>query len=413
MESQNDNLNVTGQPNGATGATGEIGYTGNTGGPVLLPGGPVNPFKTNDNTPLSIDDLTNEVRQERINMFVGMTGGVGLPGDIERNEQGEVVSVVSSEAEALLIKMAREKIDKMDLDELKALIEHNNRELCNTLNKVHAHNGNRAYTIGRALLRVKYLTDNANMKNGFSTWMKDNLDKRTLSKRTCQKYLDIARMGDVLDYLPLGIEKLAALSPILKQVDGLNQAAPIRDFTEKFKINLKDCPDVEAMRFEIGVGMSMAKINRYKLKGITKELVSKVMECGFELNKKDLEAMTNAQDAGGSPAKYLENLIKFNKRPGAPYNAGGNNQPRNLMEQAQEIRDTVSKLLKAPTIKGDINIDRIDALIQDLVMLKSRLSISSVVTDSSAKTKLEEPDTGASMLPPTITGTSDTAAAAE
>lgn len=410
MESQNDIQNVTGQMNGATGGTGGIGYTANTGGPVL-PGGPVNPFKTNDHTPLSIDDLTNEVRQERINMFVGMTGGVGLPGDIERNEQGEVVSVVSSEAEALLIKMAREKIDKMNLDELKTLIVENNRELCDTLNKVHAHNGNRAYTIGRALLRVKYLTDNANMKNGFSTWMKDNLDKRTLSKRTCQKYMDIARIGDALDYLPLGIEKLAALSPILKQVDGLNPTAPIRDFTEQFKVNLKDCPDVEAMRFEIGVGIGMAKIKHYKIDGVPKDLVTKVMECGFDLNKKDLEAMKNAQDTGGEPAKYLENLIKFNKRPGAPYNVGGNNPPRNLMEQAQEIRDTVSKLLKAPTIKGDINIDRIDALIQDLVMLKSRLSISNLLIESS--TMQPEPETGASMLPPTTTGTSDTAAAAE
>lgn len=146
MESQNADLNVDDKPKGATGGTGGIGYTANTGGPVL-PGGPVNPFKTNDYTPLSIDDLTNEVRQERINIFVGMTGGVALPGDIERNEQGEVVSVVSSEVEAYLNKLALDKIDKMDLDELKALIEHNNRELCNTLNKVHAHNGNRAYTL--------------------------------------------------------------------------------------------------------------------------------------------------------------------------------------------------------------------------------------------------------------------------
>uniref|UniRef100_I2Q6K3 Uncharacterized protein n=1 Tax=Desulfovibrio sp. U5L TaxID=596152 RepID=I2Q6K3_9BACT len=408
MESQNDIQNATGQPNGATGG---IGYTGNTGGPGL-PGGPINPFKTNDNTPLSIDDLTNEVRKERINMFVGMTGGVGLPGDIERNERGEVVSAVSTETEAQLNKLALDKIDKMDLDELKTLITDNNRELLNTLNKVHAHNGNRAYTIGRALQRVKYLTESANLKNGFSNWMKDNLDKRTLSKRTCQKYLDIARMGDVLDYLPLGIEKLAALSPILKQMEDLDANHPIRDFIEKFGVNLKDCPDVEAMRFEIGVGMSMAKIKRYKIKGITKKLVTQVMECGFELNKKDLEAMKATQEAGGSPAKYLENIIKFNKRPGAPYNAGGNTSPRNLMEQAQEIRDTVSKLLKAPTIKGEINVDRIDALIQDLEALKSRLkSSASAATDSSAmQTELE---TGASMIPPTATGTSDTAAAAE
>jgi hypothetical protein len=384
---------------------------GGTGGPGL-PGGPVNPFKTNDNTPLSIDDLNNEVRNERINMFVGMTGGVGLPGDLQYNEQGEVISSVSPEVEEQLVKLARDKIDKMDLDELKTLIVENNRELVDTLNKVHAHNGNRGYTIGRALLRVQYLTDSANLKSEFSAWMKENLDRRTLSKRTCQKYMDIARMADALDYLPLGIEKLAALSPILKQMEGLNPTAPIRDFTEKLGVNLKDCQDVEAMRFEIGVGMGMAKLRHHGFTNMPKELVRKFMESGFELNKKDFDAMKVAQESGGSPTKYLENIIKFNKRPDASHTGGASTPPKNLMEQTQEIRDTVTKLLKAPTIKGDINIDRIDALIQDLEALKSRLKSSSNQTAES--TTMDTPsETGASMIPPTAMDTPETAPAAE
>jgi len=341
-----------------------------------------------------------------------MTGGVGLPGDLQYNEQGEVVSTISPEVEAQLVKLARDKIDKMDLDELKTLIVENNRELVDTLNKVHAHNGNRGYTIGRALLRVQYLTDSANLKSGFPTWMKENLDRRTLSKRTCQKYMDIARMADALDYLPLGIEKLAALSPILKQMEGLDPTAPIRDFTEKLGVNLKDCQDVEAMRFEIGVGMGMAKLHRHGFNSISKELATKFMESGFELNKKDFDAMKVAQESGGSPAKYLENVIKFNKRPGASHTGGASTPPKNLMEQTQEIRDTVTKLLKAPTIKGDINIDRIDALIQDLEALKSRLKFSSSQTAESA-TMDTQSETGSSMIPPTATDTTEIASAAE
>jgi len=411
MESQKDNLKVSGQPNGTTGATGGIGSFGKTGGPGL-PGGLATPPTKHDYIPLSIDELNNEVRNERINMFVGMTGGVGLGGDLKFNEKGEVVSAVSLETEAQLIKLAREKIDRMELNELKDLILENNRALMDTLSTVHAHNGNRAYTIGRGLMRAQYLTDNSSVKNGFSSWKKNNLDRRTLSDRTCQKYMDIARMSDVLDYLPLGIEKLAALSPILKQLNDLDPTAPIRDFTEKFGVNLKDCLDVESMRFEIGVGMGMAKIARYDIKSIPKELVYKFMECGFELNKKDLEAMKIAQDAGGLPAKYLEKIIETNKRPGATYNDGGTTPPRNLMEQTQEIRDTVAKLLKEPTIKGEINVERIDALIHDLETLKSRLSTPiSLVANSS--TMQSQPETGPSIIPPTSTGTSDTAAAAQ
>lgn len=378
--------------------------TGETGGPGL-PGGPINPSKPNDYTPLSIDDLTNEVRQERINMFVGMTGGVGLPGEIERNEQGEVVSAVSLDAEAYLNKLALDKIDKMDLDELKTLITDNNRELIDTLNKVHAHNGNRAYTIGRALLRVKYLTESANLKNGFSNWMKDNLDKRTLSKRTCQKYMDIARIADVLDYLPLGIEKLAALSPILKQVDGLDQAAPIRNFTTRFGVNLNDCLDVEDMRFEIGVGMGMAKLEHHRIKGVTKDQVREFMECGFELNKIDFYHMLTAQTSGGSPSKYLKNVIENGKRPNAPGMPGSPSSPKNIMEQAQEIRDTVAVLLKAPKIVGDISVDRIDALIKDLETLKSRLLPPQ--TAATTKTEQVQPAEAAPMPLTTDTATAD------
>lgn len=385
--------------------------TGGTGGPGF-PDGPATPPKKHDYISLSIAELNNEVRTERINMFIGMTGGVGLTGDLKFNENGEVVSAVSLETEAQLLKLARDKIDKMDLDELKVLIVENNLALLETLSTVHAHNGNRAYTMGRGLLRVQYLTDNSSVKNGFSIWKKNNLDRRTLSDRTCQKYMDIARIGDVLDYLPLGIEKLAALSPILKQIDNIDPTAPIRNFTEKFGINLKDCLDVESMRFEIGVGMGMAKIDRYALKGITKDLTSRFMECGFELNKKDLEAMKIAQDAGGSPAKYLEKIIETNKRPGATYNAGGTNPPRNLMEQAQEIRDTVAKLLKAPMIKGEIEVDRIDALIHDLEALKLRLK-SPLSLEADTSTMQVQPETGPSMVLLATTDKIDTASAAE
>ena len=65
------------------------------------------------------------------------------------------------------------------------------------------------------------------------------------------------------------------------------------------------------------------------------------------------------------------------------------------MEQAQEIRDTVAELLKAPKITGDINIDRIDALIQDLSALKLRLA----ATPPSETTPLPSQDANPSEHP--------------
>lgn len=368
-----------------TGETGGTGGTGETGGTR------------------SFADLINEVRNERINMFASMTGGVGLSGDVTRNEHGEVISPISPEDEAQLTKLAGDKIDKMDLDELKVLIENNNRELTETLNKANAHNGNRAYTIGKALLRVNYLTESANLKNGFTNWMQDNLDRRTLSKRTCQKYMDIARIGDVLEYLPLGIEKLAALSPILKQMKNIDPAHPISDFVHKTGVNLDNCQDVEAMRFEIGLGMDMAKLTRNEIQGIHRDVVRRFRECGFELVKKDFDAMKVAMETGGSPTKYLEQVIRTRKRPGATHKAEGATPPKNLMEQAQEIRDTVAKLMKASTITGDIEVKRIDDLIQDLEALKSRLKSSTGRTlgGSNAEQQPDAAGTG-SPLPASV-----------
>lgn len=387
------------------------GQTGGTGGPGG-PGEPPTPSQPNAPAPFSVEDLANEVREERIKMFVGMTGGVGLPGTIEVNDKGEVVSEVSPEDEAALVELTHDNIDKMNLVEITVLIVKKSTELTATLDKANAHNAIRGYTIGCALLRGKYLIEKNNVKNGFSIWMQENLDRRTLSKRTCQKYMDLARIGDVLDYLPLGCEKLAALSPILKQMDGLDPRHSIRDFIEKLGINLGDCPDVESMRFEIGVGMGMAKLAHHGFKNIPKDLVYKFMECGFELNKKDFDAMKVAMASGGSAIKYLEKVIETNKRPGATHNAGASTPPKNLMAQAQEIRDTVAKLLGAPTISGDIKVDRIDALIKDLVDLKARLESSAgPITDTS--TMQAQPETGSSIVPAAATDTNNKASAGE
>jgi len=188
--------------------------------------------------------------------------------------------------------------------------------------------------------------------------------------------MDIARIADALDYVVLGIEKLAALSTVLKRFDNLDPQHPIRDFTMRYNINLMECPDVEEMRFEIGLGITMAKLEQNDIPGVDKDCVRKFLETGFVLEKRDLEAMKAIHDAGGDPAKYLEKIIETQKRPTVSGSLNTRTLSKNIMEQAQEIRDTVAELLKAPKITGDINIDRIDALIQDLNALKLRLGVT-------------------------------------
>jgi len=157
---------------------------------------------------------------------------------------------------------------------------------------------------------------------------------------------------------------------------------------DRYGVNLQVCVDVEEMRFEIGLGMDMAKLERNRI-SVPKDSVRKFRECGFEVTKKDIEAMKAATDSGGDPAKYLDRVIKNKQRPRVA-GTDANKPPRNFQEQAQEIRDTVASLLKAPSVSKDIQIDRIDALIQDLEALKHRLSGTSPA-DTTAETAASAP----------------------
>jgi len=355
----------------------------------------------------SPEELHEQVRNERINMYVGITGGAGLPGTIEVNDKGEVTSPVSDEVETVLNDLALKKIDTMGVDELKDIIITNNDAINSALSDLDAHNGNRAYTVGKALLRVEYIQSSRSLKNGFESWCEENLKGTRLKKRTRQKYMEIARIADATDYVVLGSEKLAGLAQILKKEDDLEPAHPLRSFVDRYGVDLKGCVDVEEMRFEIGLGMDMAKLERNRI-SVSKDSVRKFRECGFEVTKKDIEAMKAATDSGGDPAKYLDRVIKNKQRP-TVRTSDTNKPPKNFQEQAQEISDIVATLLKAPTVSKDIQVDRIDALIKDLEALKSRLSGSKAATseaDSTAETAASAPP-----APPQVPSTPDVDAA--
>jgi len=386
---------ITGSP-GMTGGTGAPGNPSTTPHLSLVKGSRQSP-----------EELHDQVRNERISMYVGITGAAGLPGDIEVNDKGEVTSPVSDEIEAALNDLTLKKIDTMGADELKDLIITNNDAINASITDLDAHNGNRAYTVGKALLRVEYIQSSRNLKNGFEDWCEENLKATRLKKRTRQKYMEIARIADATDYVVLGSEKLASLAPILKKEDGLAPNHPIRSFMERYDISLQTCVDVDEMRFEIGLGMAMAKLGNNKV-SVSRDSVRKFLECGFEVTKKDIEAMKAATDTGGDPAKYLERVIKNKQRP-TVRTSDANKPPKNFQEQAQEIRDTVASLLKAPSVSKDIQVDRIDALIQDLEALKHRLSGSKGVDSTVDST--EDTSTSVPPVPPQVPSTPDVDAA--
>ena len=386
---------VTGTP-GMTGGTGAPGNPGTTPKLILVKGSRQSP-----------EELHEQVRNERVGMYLGITGAAGLPGNIEVNDKGEVTSPITDEIEAALNDLTLRKIDTMGAEELKDLIITNNDAINAALSDLDAHNGNRAYTVGKALLRVEYIQSSRNLKNGFDNWCDDNLKGTHLKRRTRYKYMDIARIADATDYVVLGIEKLADLAPALKREDKLDPDHPIRSFVDRYGVNLQACVDVEDMRFEIGLGMAMAKLERNRI-SVSKDAVRKFLECGFEVNKKDIEAMKAATDSGGDPAKYLDRVIKNKQRP-TVRTSDTNKPPKNFQEQAQEISDIVATLLKAPTVSKDIQVDRIDALIKDLEALKSRLSGSKAATseaDSTAETAASAPP-----APPQVPSTPDVDAA--
>jgi len=348
-------------------------------------------------------ELYNRVRNNRIQQMAGFTGGVGQTG-IEISPHGELISDVSEDDENRLVNLTLEKIDSLGLEELERVIISNNDAIDAAVAELDAENGHRAYMSGKALLRAQYVISSRNsLKDGFEKWCDEHLTTKRMKSRTRKKHMDIARIPDALDYAVFGIEKLAALAPILKQIEDIDPLHPVKDFLEKYEVELKNCADATELRFEVGLGMAMSKLKTNKIQ-VGKEFVRKFMECGFEVTKKDIDAMKTASDTGGDPAKYLDRVIKNKKRPSV-LTTDANKPPRNFQEQAQEIRDTVATLLKSPSVSKDIQIDRIDALIQDLEALKHRLSGTSPA-DTTAETAASAPP-----VPPQIPSTPDVAAA--
>ena len=371
-------LESTGIP-GADGRGASVGIHSGTGGPGGTGGQGLTPPKLSlvKSESTTVAELHEQVRNERIVMFRGLTGAPGLEGDIKVNEQGELDKPVSMDAEEKLNRSLLDKIESMGLDELQAVINSQNNALCAALANVQASNGNRGYTIGKALIRAKYLADSANFKKGFEAWHRENMDPRTLSLRTCQKFMDIARTPGVLNWLVLGTEKLAALKPILQGISDLDEKDPISDFMKRCGIDPKSHTDVEDLRFEIGVGMAMAKLKSSEVH-VSRKMVYDFLAKGFDLKVKDIAVMKEAQDSGGSAAKYLERLIKNGQRPKVM--KVKEITVDNFHEQAQMLVDLIDKLLGAPRIKGDIQITRIDTLKERLGALEARIT-----QDQSAK----------------------------
>lgn len=199
-------------------------------------------------------------------MFIGMTGGVGLPGDIKLNDN-EVISDISPEVEAALNHLTHQRSTPWNwmrcrTSSLTTITSSMRLRITSMPTMPTAH-----IPSGKTLHRVN-LTETTGYPGGFEK-CKENLQKQSCRRLNVVLAMDMCTIYDVLDYASFGIEKLAAPYPVLKVTPDLDPKHPIH-VSERFNVNIHDCPDVEDMRFEISIAIDMAKLENNGISGINK-----------------------------------------------------------------------------------------------------------------------------------------------
>ncbi len=259
------NISVTGGPGkphnsddtsstSSTGDTGGMGYTGGSGSSGL--GGEVGKAIS------SIMDMGENVetfaKKVAYAGLYGATGGQGQPGSLED-------AIKDSNSLSDLGKKFSEQVDRMN--DLEAILKDFNE--CQTtldlvLNKTNAVNAYFAFMQGKRLLKMQGIRTQKNSRDWIK-WISGKLPN--LKKRSREKYMSLASVPGVENYLEYGVERLAEFGIIYNGKSDEEKAQmgdkPFKTFLEN--CNIADESSYEERREHIDAAIEVNKLKRIKV----------------------------------------------------------------------------------------------------------------------------------------------------
>ncbi len=159
-----------------------------------------------------------------------------------------------------------------------------------------------AIFIGKILLRMKFLVKKAGYIWG--DWAAKKVS--FISKRSREKFMNLARRKDCHLYTFLGIDRLDVLCSATKEIEGIDQIGSFL-FRHKIQIDLTKEFDLEEFKQLVDTALNQDRLTKHEIEA-DPTLVRDLTLNHISFDKALISRLVTIKECGGDVKKHLENL---------------------------------------------------------------------------------------------------------
>lgn len=338
-----------------------IGATGGTGAPGSMPStAPASPP-----LPPSIPPTGEYASEEDDPMrhmlmhFQGATGAMG--GTPEPNVKMQSGTPIPQETLVRVAENTTGQIEKLSKEETLRQLKSQHLEAGRIFSAARSKMINIGYLIGCLLAHYKKLV----IKDG-ENWaeaIKNNLPE--MSRRTIDKYLNLASTPGILNHAHLGIDAAEQVIQTIAPLKSfLSKDDPIGHLFEMHGMPLNyDQMEKGNLKHVVRGVLTRIKLQRKEIE-ITAKIATDFSRLAGAVTAVDIAVMLDRQEHGGSPEKYMEEVIANNgTRPNEASDVHTSKQPiRYINAETVKLKNSIDRLLEENADLKKVDKTHLEAL---------------------------------------------------
>lgn len=354
-------------------------FAGATGGPGQAPSLEVegHPDMPPSYQALFKEALEKEQRsldREIMEVMVGGSGGIGgIPTSVDEAQKKEMTP-------ATVISLLKDSVSKMSTeDKVNQLINvHTNTQFnIAKAQKFIATVGLQIGTIANLIKKDVLMNDYK--KNAWTQYRREKLDKH-IHPNTLSVYMKVASIDNVTEYLDLGIDRLGKIAAVIEKKGMANDKDPINSIISSIdKQTTASCTEY-GFAEKCEAAILHYRIKNAGLDEITLNDILSMLTEGKSLDKKDIDKMVEMKENGEDYREFIDKDSKYNKPSTYETNVENNdrNKPKikDVNAEITKLSETVSKALTIPPSKINLDLEKLDALINTLAALRQTFAAS-------------------------------------
>ncbi|NCD09638.1 MAG: hypothetical protein EOL98_09455 [Negativicutes bacterium] len=351
-------------------------FAGATGGPGQAPSleSHVHPDSHSSYTDPFKEALERELRnndREIMEVMIGGSGGIGgIPTSVDEALTKEVTPVMA-------MHLLYESVSKMSMDEKynKFVDVHNKTQF--NITKAQKF----IATVGLQLgIIVNLIKKDVIMNNfGKKAWVdyrREKFDKH-IHPNTLAVYMKVAQINNVASYLHLGIDRLGKLAGVIEKRGMIHDEDPIKDIIDAIDNQTMATGVAHDFTEKCEAAILHYRIKKAGLDEITMNDILSVLAEGRSIDKKDIDKMIEMKNGGVDYRQYIDKDSEYNN-PITIEAISESNKPkiRDVNAEITKLSETVSKALTIPPSKINLDLEKLDALINTLAALRQNFAAS-------------------------------------